>query len=66
MKDIISKFTEECEKTPVLCEDRHKKRFLNVMKKRKAWDKYELIDLFNELIPNFNHKETGKILDNKM
>lgn len=36
------------------------------MKKRKAWDKYELIDLFNELIPNFNHKETGKFLDNKM
>lgn len=36
------------------------------IKKRKAWNKYELIDLFNELIPNFNHKETGKFLDNKM
>ncbi len=36
------------------------------MKKGRAWDKYELIELFNELIPNFNHKETGKFLDNKM
>jgi FlaA1/EpsC-like NDP-sugar epimerase len=26
----------------------------------------ELIDLFNEIIPEFNHKETGKFLDGKM
>lgn len=26
----------------------------------------ELIDLFNEMIPNFNHKETGKFLDGRI
>lgn len=36
------------------------------MKKNKSWTKGEIVDLFNELIPNFNHKETGKYLDNKM
>jgi FlaA1/EpsC-like NDP-sugar epimerase len=36
------------------------------MKKNKAWTKGEIVNLFNELIPNFNHKETGKYLDNKM
>ena len=32
----------------------------------KKWNKKELIELFNELIPNFKHKETGKNLDEKM
>tara|TARA_B100000989_G_scaffold119543_1_gene88098 strand:- start:11182 stop:12333 length:1152 start_codon:yes stop_codon:yes gene_type:complete len=31
-----------------------------------SWDKSLLVDLFNELIPDFNHKETGKYLDGKM
>ena len=31
-----------------------------------TWDKKELVDLFNFMIPNFNHKETGKYLDNRM
>ena len=26
----------------------------------------ELVDLFNFMILNFNHKETGKYLDNRM
>lgn len=39
---------------------------IHKMKEKRSWDKYELIDLFNEMIPNFNHKETGKFLDNKM
>jgi FlaA1/EpsC-like NDP-sugar epimerase len=30
------------------------------------WTRSELIDLFNEVIPEFNHKETGKFLDGKM
>jgi FlaA1/EpsC-like NDP-sugar epimerase len=30
------------------------------------WNKIEIIDLFNELIPDFDHKETGKYLDNRM
>lgn len=30
------------------------------------WDKGQIVDLFNNMIPNFNHKETGKYLDSKM
>jgi FlaA1/EpsC-like NDP-sugar epimerase len=34
--------------------------------KEKGWNKKELIDLFNFMIPNFNHKETGKYLNQRM
>jgi hypothetical protein len=34
--------------------------------KEKGWNKKELVDLFNFMIPNFNHKETGKYLDQRM
>jgi FlaA1/EpsC-like NDP-sugar epimerase len=30
------------------------------------WTRSELIDLFNRIIPEFDHKETGKFLDGKM
>lgn len=30
------------------------------------WSKKDLVELFNSMIPNFNHKETGKYLDAKM
>lgn len=33
---------------------------------KPSWDKEELVNLFNELIPNFAHKETGKYLDARM
>ena len=36
------------------------------MKARGSWGRGELIDLFNWMIPNFNHKETGKFLDGRM
>ena len=36
------------------------------MKDRGFWERGELIDLFNEMIPNFDHKETGKFLDGRM
>ena len=39
---------------------------INKIKVKGIWSRKELIDLFNEMIPNFNHKETGKFLDNKM
>ena len=39
---------------------------LDSMKARGAWEKRELIDLFNETIPRFDHKETGKYLDGRM
>jgi FlaA1/EpsC-like NDP-sugar epimerase len=36
------------------------------MKDSKNWNKSEIVKLFKEMISNFNHKETGKYLDNKM
>lgn len=36
------------------------------LKTRKKWEKREIVELFNEMIPGFNHLETGKYLDNKM
>ena len=39
---------------------------IDAMKRRGSWNRAELIDLFNEMIPNFNHKETGKFLDGRM
>ena len=33
---------------------------------RGNWSRGDIIDLFNEMIPDFNHKETGKFLDSKM
>lgn len=31
-----------------------------------TWDKPEIVGLFNQMIPDFGHKETGKYLDNRM
>lgn len=31
-----------------------------------AWEKEDFVKMFNEMIPNFDHKETGKYLDAKM
>lgn len=42
------------------------KNEIKKMKTKQSWTRKDLIDLFNEMIPNFNHKETGKFLDNKM
>lgn len=39
---------------------------IKAMRTKGAWTRAELIDLFNEMIPNFNHKETGKFLDGRM
>lgn len=36
------------------------------LRKNKIWEKEAIVDLFNEMIPNFDHKETGKYLDSKM
>ncbi len=36
------------------------------LKQRGLWEKFELVDLFNKMIPDFNHKETGKYLDGRM
>jgi FlaA1/EpsC-like NDP-sugar epimerase len=36
------------------------------MRSKGVWNRGELIDLFNWMIPNFDHKETGKFLDGRM
>lgn len=36
------------------------------LKENKSWTKDQLVDLFQQLLPDFGHKETGKYLDNKM
>jgi hypothetical protein len=35
-------------------------------RKKGEWSRSELIAVFNQMIPEFNHKETGKFLDGKM
>lgn len=36
------------------------------MKSRLEWDKQTLVDLFLKMMPDFDHKETGRYLDGKM
>lgn len=36
------------------------------LKDKKSWSKDQLVDLFFKMIPDFQHKETGKYLDSKM
>ena len=43
--------------------------FLEVIHDLRAqtvWEKAPIVDLFNEMIPDFEHKETGKYLDGRM
>ena len=39
---------------------------IRIMRMKLSWEKDEIIKLFNDLIPSFEHKETGKYLDSKM
>jgi len=39
---------------------------IQVLREKGVWTRSELIDLFNFMIPEFNHKETGKFLDGRM
>ncbi len=36
------------------------------IQKQKSWNRNEIISLFHEMIPDFNHKDKGKYLDSKM
>ena len=43
--------------------------FLEVIQELRTqivWEKTPIVDLFNEMIPDFEHKETGKYLDGRM
>jgi FlaA1/EpsC-like NDP-sugar epimerase len=48
--DLISKFEDS----------------IRGFKEERQWNKDDLVKLFHEMIPGFNHKETGKYLDGKM
>lgn len=39
---------------------------INALKKRRQWTRHDLVEIFNEVLPEFAHKETGKYLDEKM
>jgi FlaA1/EpsC-like NDP-sugar epimerase len=39
---------------------------INAMKREQAWSKTQIVALFNKMLPEFDHKETGKYLDGKM
>jgi FlaA1/EpsC-like NDP-sugar epimerase len=39
---------------------------IDQMKADMSWSKYDLVTLFQKLVPDFDHKETGKYLDGKM
>ena len=44
-------------------------KFIEVIQEIRAqtvWEKAPIVDLFNEMIPDFNHIETGKYLDGRM
>lgn len=44
----------------------HFENIIKTLRVKGTWEKEEIVNLFNEMIPNFNHKETGKYLDAKM
>jgi FlaA1/EpsC-like NDP-sugar epimerase len=41
-------------------------RTLQVIRDGRTWEKAPIVDLFNHMIPDFAHKETGKYLDSRM
>ena len=44
----------------------HFNAMISKFRSQPAWDKSQLVDLFNFMIPSFAHKETGKYLDARM
>jgi FlaA1/EpsC-like NDP-sugar epimerase len=44
----------------------HFTRTIEAIRARPVWDKPEIVDLFNSMIPDFAHMETGKYLDGRM
>ena len=39
---------------------------IHELQKQDVWEKASILKLFNQMIPDFDHKETGKYLDEKM
>lgn len=44
----------------------HFEKAIETLRVKGNWSKKEIVDLFRFMIPDFNHKETGKYLDTKM
>ena len=36
------------------------------MRKDHSWNKFKILELYNNLLPNFSHIDKGKYLDDKM
>jgi FlaA1/EpsC-like NDP-sugar epimerase len=56
-------------RNPVGYDDEKLEYFLEEIERirgQETWDKPEIVALFNEMIPEFKHKETGKYLDSRM
>ena len=56
-------------KSSLSYEDENLDHFLQKISQMMAeqkWEKSEIVDLFHQMIPDFNHKATGKYLDAKM
>lgn len=53
---------------PVIDETRleHFTQRIAEIRSGSTWDKPEIVELFNYMIPDFKHKETGKYLDGRM
>jgi FlaA1/EpsC-like NDP-sugar epimerase len=41
-------------------------REIAAIRAQKTWSKQQIVDLFHQMIPDFEHMETGKYLDSKM
>jgi len=39
---------------------------IHELRTKTVWEKAPIVDLFNQMIPDFDHKETGKYLDGRM
>ncbi|MBO6260674.1 MAG: UDP-N-acetylglucosamine 4,6-dehydratase [Lachnospiraceae bacterium] len=39
---------------------------IRAMRDKGSWTRGELVELFNRMLPEFHHKETGKFLDSRM
>ena len=39
---------------------------INHLRKKGKWCKEDILKIFNEILPEFDHKETGKYLDQRM
>tara|TARA_B100001093_G_C26742809_1_gene977474 strand:+ start:76 stop:1263 length:1188 start_codon:yes stop_codon:yes gene_type:complete len=41
-------------------------KVIHDLRAQEVWEKTPIVELFNEMIPDFDHKETGKYLDGRM